>query len=95
MIKQVFRLDDTIKHYGSITSADSIPKCSIGNFSARMSEAMKMFPIKRVAVRRKTPNRYGDRPIYYRYYYNKQDIKFPRGEEIVKWMDEDPQISKS
>lgn len=89
MIRQIDRIDDTIRRLGSITSADSIPFCSISNFSARMSDAMKVYPIKRVEVRRKTPNRYGDRPSYYRYYYKWEDIRFPRGEEIVRWLDEE------
>ena len=88
-MKQIERIDDTIKFFGSMTSADAIPRCGIGNFSARMSDAMKVYPIKRVAVKRKLPNRYGERPIYYRYYYEKDKVVFPKGEDVIKWLDED------
>ena len=86
-MKQVERIDDFIKTFGSMTSADHL-ECSIGNFSARMSEAMNIYPIKRVEVRRKSKNRYGDRPIYFRYYYEKNKCNIKSNEEVLRWLDE-------
>lgn len=81
------RIDDFIKYTGCVTKWDD-HEMSIGNFNARMSEARKVYPIKRVKVKRKTPNRYGDRPTHYVYYYDKDRVKIKNNEEIVRWLDE-------
>lgn len=86
-MKHIERIDDYIKRYGSATHRELDIDCGIGNPNARITEAKRVYPIKRVAVRRKTPNKYGERPIYYRYYYDKNKVKF-RNEEVVKWLDE-------
>lgn len=81
------RIDDYIKFNGFVTKMDN-QEMSIGNFNARMSEARKIYPIKRVEVRRTTPNRYGDKPHHYIYYYDKNRVRIRDNEEIVKWLDE-------
>lgn len=61
---------------------------SIGNFGARMSAARKVYPIKRVKVKRITPNKYGDKPMHYIYYYDKNRVRIRKNEKIVRWLDE-------
>ena len=82
------RIDDFIKFNGSVTKWDD-HEMSIGNFNARMCEARRIYPIKRVSVRRTTPNRYGDRPMHYVYYYDKNRVRIAANEEVVKWLDEE------
>ena len=80
------RIDDDIKFMGCVTKWDD-HKMSIGNFNARMTEARREYPIKRVEVKRTTPNRYGDRPMHYVYYYDKSRVRLRPDETVVRWLD--------
>ena len=88
MVNQVERIDDYIKYKGYVTHFDGLYELNIGNFNARMCEARKIYPIKRVDVKKTTPNRYGDIVHYYIYYYDKNRIRFKANEKVVKWLDE-------
>lgn len=86
-MKQIERIDDFINYKGFVTKWDD-HEMSIGNFNARMTEARRVYPIKRVEVKRTTPNRYGDRPMHYVYYYDKSRIRLHPDETVVRWLDE-------
>ena len=86
-MKQIERIDDFINYKGCVTKWDD-HEMSIGNFNARMTEARRVYPIKRVEVKRTTPNRYGDRPMHYVYYYDKARIRLHPDETVVRWLDE-------
>jgi hypothetical protein len=91
-LSQIERIDDFIVFAGCVTKWDD-HELSIGNFNARMSEARRVYPIKRAVVKRKTPNRYGDKPIHYVYYYDRDRVIISDNEEVIRWLDEDEQIS--
>lgn len=81
------RIDDFIRYNGYVTKWDD-HEMSIGNFNARMTEARRVYPIKRAEVKRTTPNRYGDKPMHYIYYYDKSRVRIRDNEKIVRWLDE-------
>lgn len=88
-MKQIDRINDYINYYGSITVKEAIDDVGIGSLTKKISE-MKQggLPIKRLAVRRINKNRYGERPKYYRYYYDADRVVLAENEEVVRWIDE-------
>lgn len=88
-MNHIERIDDCIKTRGYVTHFDAIYNLNIGNFNARMSEARKIYPIKRVEVQRTVPNRYGEKPRHYIYYYDRKRVRLKKSEKVVKWLDEE------
>lgn len=86
--QQRAKIMNRIYENGSITNRESQTELWINSASARMSELTRMFPIKRVKVKAVEAIPGTKNTPYMRYYLEKDKVVFPRGEQVVKWLDE-------
>lgn len=69
MGKQIERIDQYIRDFGSITHADAVKQLGICGFTARISDMNKMgYPLK--FEWEEGRNKYGEKVSYKRYFYN-------------------------
>ncbi len=84
-LTQIEKIDEYIKKHGSISHLEAAQFLYISNSRARMKKLRDEYPVKSVWVKNKQ-----DPTVhkYMRYYYNRDEIKFPPQEKIIEWCNE-------